>query len=81
MRGRYSSSECERTIMEIMIQARIIPSSNSSEDQKKTGLHRNSGLFSAGNLWDLFMLTGPFLSDYPTLKSRWGDTKPRWGRR
>ena len=23
-------------------------------------------------LWDLFVLTGPFSSDYPALKSQWG---------
>ena len=31
------------------------------------------------NLWNLSVLTGSFLSDQPTLKSRWGDAKSRWG--
>ena len=30
------------------------------------------------NLWDLFVLTDPCLSDCPALRSRWGDTKSRW---
>ena len=28
-------------------------------------------------LRNLFVLTGPFLSDHPALKSRWGDASPR----
>ena len=31
------------------------------------------------NLWDSFVLTGPFSSDQPALKSRWGDAESRWG--
>ena len=28
---------------------------------------------------DLLVLTGTFSSDYPALKSRWGEAKSRWG--
>ena len=31
------------------------------------------------NLWDLFVLTGPFSSDHLTLKPQWRDIKSRWG--
>ena len=30
-------------------------------------------------LWDLFVLTGPYSSPQPALKSQWGDAKSRWG--
>ena len=40
---------------------------------KKKGLHRNLRPFSAGNLWDVLVLAGYFLSDHPALNSWWED--------
>ena len=45
---------------------------------KKKGLRRNLGLYSAG-IWDLFVLADSFSSDHSALKSRWGTPKSRWG--
>ena len=50
----------------------------SSEDKKKTSSPQFGTKF-VRNLWDLFVLTGPFSSDQPALKSRREDAKPRWG--
>ena len=47
------------------------------------GLHLWSlpqfGAIFCRNWWDLFVLTGPFSTDHPVLKCRWGDAKSRWG--
>ena len=54
-------------------------SPKSSENQKKKSLPQFGTKFSR-NLLDLFGLTGPFSSDQPALKSRWGDAaESRWG--
>ena len=42
-----------------------------SEYQKKKSFPQFGTEFGR-NLWDLFVLTGPFLCDQPALKSRWG---------
>ena len=85
-------SECETTLVESMSfrprnrvktkKKRSSPkieeflSPKSSEDQKK----RSSPQFGtkiARNLWDLFVLPGPFSSIQPALEPRWGDTNSR----
>ena len=55
-------------------------SPKSSENQKKK--ERSLPQFRAKfrrNSWDLCVLTGPFSSDQPALKSQWGEAKSRWG--
>ena len=48
-----------------------ILSPKSSEDQKKRSSSQFGTIF-ARTLRDLFVLTNPFSSDHPALKSRWG---------
>ena len=55
----------------------VFPSPKLSEDQKKRSLPQ-FGTKISRSFWDLFVLKGPFLSNQPALKSRWGDAKPRW---
>ena len=56
----------------------VVPYPKSSEVQKKRSSTQFGTKFDR-NLLDLFELTGPFLSDQPALKSRWGDAKFRLG--
>ena len=51
---------------------------NQVKTKKKRSSQRFGTKFSL-SFWDLFVLVGPFLSDQPALKSRWGDAKPLWG--
>ena len=63
----------------------LSPKSSEHQKKKKKSLPQFGTKFGR-NLLDLFGLTGPFSSDQPALKSRWGDTKfrrkdanSRWG--
>ena len=57
----------------------VIWSPKSSEDQKKKRFSPQFGTIFGRILRDLFVLTGPFSSDHPALKSRWEDAKSRSG--
>ena len=57
----------------------LSPKSSEIPPQKKSS--PQFGTKFGRNLWDLFVLTGPFLSDQPALKSRWRDNNSRWGMR
>ena len=61
--------ECESTLVEIMS---FRP--RNRVKTKKRSSPRFGTKFSR-SFWDLFVLTGPFLSDQPALKSRWEDAK------
>ena len=106
MAGRFCSldqthSECERNLVEIIIQVQIL-SSNSIENSPKKSSPKIKGYLSlkssegqknkikrsspqfgtmahSAGIRDLLVLTGTFSSDYPVLKSRWGEAKSRWG--
>ena len=52
----------------------VLLSPKSSEIKKKQTLPQFGTIFGR-NWWDLFMVTGPFLSDHPALKPRLGDAK------
>ena len=72
MGGRFCSldqthPECESTLVEIMS---FRP--RNRVKTKKTRSSRQFGTKFGGNLWDFFMLSGPFLSVQSTLKPRWG---------
>ena len=57
-----------------MIQVQILsPDSieNQNKKTKKKRLHGHLSLYSAGT-WNLFLLTGIFLSTHPAMISRWG---------
>ena len=56
----------------------VFPSPKSSEFQKKKRSSPRFGTKFSRSFWDLFVLKGPFLSNQPALKSRWGGAKPRW---
>ena len=48
---------------------------NQVETKQKKRSSPQFGTMFGRNLWDLVVLTDPFSSDHPALKSRWGDAK------
>ena len=51
----------------------------SSEHQRKKKSSPQFETKFGRNVWDLFLLPGPFLSVQPALKPWWGDAEFRWG--